>query len=166
MRIETTKRNLYKWEELNDKAKENAVDELYDINIDFEWWYHFCEDAENIGLKITEWDLGRSNYCHGAFVLSAEEVAANIFRDHGINCETYKTATDFMKKHDPLFAAYLDTEDGEDELLELEQDFLLSLCEDYLVILSKEYEYRISDEAIIETIKANEYEFTGAGKLS
>jgi len=32
-------------------------------------------------------------------------------------------------------------------------------------MLQKEYEYQMSDEAIIETIEANEYEFTENGKL-
>ena len=33
------------------------------------------------------------------------------------------------------------------------------------IILQKEYEYQTSEEAIIETIKANDCEFTEDGKL-
>jgi len=32
-------------------------------------------------------------------------------------------------------------------------------------MLQKEYEYETSEEAIVETIKANEYEFTEDGNL-
>ena len=41
-----------------------------------------------------------------------------------------------------------------------------ALLNDYLSLLSNEYEYLISDEAIKETITANEYEFYENGKLS
>ena len=51
------------------------------------------------------------------------------------------------------------------ELDTLEYNFQQSLSEDYLSMLKKEYEYKTSEEAIIETIKANDYEFTEDGKL-
>jgi len=38
------------------------------------------------------------------------------------------------------------------------------LKKEYLSILKKEYEYLTSKESLIETIKANEYEFTAVGK--
>ncbi len=41
--------------------------------------------------------------------------------------------------------------------------FLNSLIEDYSIILQKESEYLMSNEAIIETIEANEYEFKANG---
>ena len=48
---------------------------------------------------------------------------------------------------------------------ELEADFLEALGKCYLKILEKEYEYRYSDEAIIETIEANDYCFLENGKM-
>ena len=59
------------------------------------------------------------------------------------------------------YAEYGDPEDLED----LNKEFLRSLCEDYRIILQKEYEYLTSEEAIIETIEVNEYEFTEEGEL-
>ena len=49
--------------------------------------------------------------------------------------------------------------------IELEEDFNKSLAGDYLKMLKDEYEYQSSEEAIIETIEANEYEFTADGEL-
>lgn len=46
---------------------------------------------------------------------------------------------------------------------ELEDDFIHEIGQCYLTILRNEYEWRISEEAIIETIEANEYEFTEDG---
>lgn len=45
------------------------------------------------------------------------------------------------------------------------QEWLLEHLDSILDGLRKEYEYQLSDEAIIETIGANEYDFTADGKL-
>jgi hypothetical protein len=44
-------------------------------------------------------------------------------------------------------------------------EFKRDLLEDYRLILRDEVEYLLSDEAIEENIKANEYEFTEEEKL-
>lgn len=162
--MRTIRIKLYKFSELNEDAKQKAIEHLWDINVDSEHWYSgIMDDAENIGLKITDSD---EQYVKGEFTLAANEVAANIFRDHGETCETYKTAQSFMAEWQPIFDKYMDTEDGEDKLMDIEDEFRKSLCEDYRIMFSKEYEYMTSKQAIIETIEANEYEFTKDGKLS
>ncbi len=55
--------------------------------------------------------------------------------------------------------------DNIEELENDEDEFLKELLEDYRIILQKEYEYQTSEEAIIGTIEANEYEFTQDGKM-
>jgi len=57
--IETT---VYKFDELSDEAKQQSIENLYDLNVDYEWWDCTYEDAENIGLKISEFDLDRASY--------------------------------------------------------------------------------------------------------
>jgi len=54
---------------------------------------------------------------------------------------------------------------NEDESTELEEDFLEALLKLYLKILKQDAEYRESKEAIIESIKANDYLFFEDGKL-
>jgi hypothetical protein len=171
MRVIETK--VYKFDELSDEAKEKAIEKLSDINVDYEWWNGVYMDAENIGLKIDEFDIDRGSYAHGNFTLSANEVAQNILNDHGENCETYKTAENFMKEWQPIFDSYMDSlspdyesQESEDKLNDLESEFLKSLLEDYRIMLSHEYDYLTSAEAIRETIEANEYEFTEDGKLA
>jgi hypothetical protein len=173
MRTEMTMRTLYKFDELSDEAKEKAIERLADINVDYEWWKGIYEDASNIGLKLTAFDIDRGSYAEGNFTLSAEEVAANIIRDHGEMCETYKTAENFLKEHDPVYADYMDEKsenyesgESEDKLQEMESEFLKSLLEDYRIMLSHEYDYLTSEEAIKETIEANEYEFLDNGDMA
>ena len=160
--------NVYEFDELIEKAKENAINKLADINVDYEWWDLTYDDAENIGLKLKTFDLDRNRHATGELILSATEVAANVIRDHGDQCETYKTAQEFLDEQNKYPMPDDDSDEfsvWEDKMLELEDEFLKSLLEDYSIILQKEYEYLTSEEAIIESIKANDYVFDENGNL-
>ena len=172
--MRTIRTKVYKFSELSDKAKQKAIEKFYDINVDYDWWESVYEDAENIGLKITGFDLDHN--CTGQFTEDAYKVAQNIRKEHGESCETYKTAYDFLTKYDELVVKYSDGKrtnivaegneyDFDNEADDLEADFLKSICEDYRILLRQEYEYRQSKDAIIETIEANEYEFKADGSL-
>jgi len=52
MRIDTVKTKVYKFNELNDEAKEKAIMDLHDINTDFDWWCFVFDDAIEIGKII------------------------------------------------------------------------------------------------------------------
>jgi hypothetical protein len=166
--MRTIRTKVYKFDELSNEAKEVAIEKLWDINVDYEWWESIYEDAKNIGLELTDFEFDSASFVRnveGQFILSASEVAANIFRDHGENCETYVTANGFMHEFTPIFSQYVETEEGEDELIKIETDFLNELLNDYKNLLQTEYEYQTSRKAIVETIEVNEYEFYANGKL-
>jgi len=101
--MKTIEIKLYKFSELSKEAKQKAITELCDINVNYDWRESSYEDAKNIGLKITGFDLDREGYCNGEFLLSANEVCQNIFNEHGEMCETYKTAESFMEEWQPVF---------------------------------------------------------------
>jgi len=170
--MRTIEINIYQFNELSEEAKEKALLNLSDINIDYEWWSSTYEDAKQIGLNITSFDLDRNRHCKGVFDLSASEVAQNILNEHGEDCRTYKTADAFMAEWDPIFSDYMDESSEnyesaglENKLMEIEAEFLNSLLSDYAMMLQEECDYLQSDEAIIETIEANEYEFNEEGEL-
>ena len=170
MRQETI--NLYSFNELSEEAKQKVIEKSYDINVNYNWWKNTYEDAKNIGLKINSFDLERNRHAKGDFLYSACEVAANILKEHSENCETYKTAENFLKEWQPIFndytneeSEYFESREAEGKLQDIESDFLESLLEDYAMILEKECQYLMSKEAIIETIEANEYEFYEDGTL-
>ena len=171
--MRTIEVKIFKFNELNEKAKQNTISNLSDINIDHNWWEFIYEDAENIGLKIMSFDLDRNRHAKGEFILNAPEVAQNILSNHGKECETYKTAESFLEVWQPIFNAYMDEEsekyessESEDEMQELEDDFFNSLLEDYSIILQNACDYLQSDESIIDTIEANDYEFTEDGEMA
>lgn len=163
----------YSFYELSEDAKEKAIQNLWDINVNYDWWEFIYKDAERIGLKITGFDI--NSYCEGHFILDSLDVCKEIFKKHGEDCETFKTAQQFTVDRDNLVAKYSDgknleivTEDEyefDSDCDELEKEFLKSLLEDYRIILQKDYEYLTREKAIQETIESNDYEFTDDGKL-
>jgi len=163
MRTITTHTDAYKFDELSDDAKEKAIANLYDINISSDWCDSVYDDAKTIGCTIKEFDTGRRSYCK-LVCNDAHETADLIIANHGETCDTRKLADEYLKAHANLGR----DEDGDiftDLLEDLDAEFVRALGEEYLSLLRKEYEYLTSEDAIVETIKANEYEFTEDGKL-
>ena len=174
--MRTVETQVYKFAELSEDAKEMAVSLLSDINVRDEWWDSVYEDAARIGLHIEGFGLDRSRHAVGSFVLAADDVARAILSEHGDVCDTWALATAFLSSRDELVQRYSDgvntsvvaegnEYDFDNELDELEAEFLSDLLEEYSLMLQRECEYLQSDEVIIETIEANEYEFTESGKL-
>jgi hypothetical protein len=173
--MRTVRTKVYKFDELTSEAKKKAISQFLDTNVDYDWWKFVYDDAKTIGLKINGFDIGRGNYCKGELINSAIETANLIKLNHGDNCETYKTAVHFISQWNELVQKHSDgitldkvSEENEyefdKEVEGIENDFTKSICEDYRIILQKEYEYLTSEEAIIESIISNEYEFTKGGK--
>lgn len=145
--MRTKSYNVYKFDELSEEAKERALDSLRNVNFERDWWDVVYEDAKNIGLEIIDFDL-EGNACNGKLVESMTVVADNILREHGESCDTYEIAVDYKGEPD-----------------DFEGIFLIELLRCYLGMLKKEYEYLTSTQAIVDTINANEYEFTEDGKI-
>lgn len=164
MRTETIE--IFKFEELSPEAQQKTIKELWDLNVDHEWWDMTYEDAKTIGLKIDGFDIGRGNNIDTEMLYGGSEVAEGIIEEHGEGCQTYVIA----KKHEQLFKdldkKYADNEeltDFEEESFELDSDFKEELQAEYLNMLHRESEYLMSEEAIKQTIVSNEYEFTVEG---
>lgn len=166
--IETT---VYTFAELSEQGKQQAINNLSSINIDFDWWQYTYLDAKNVGININNFELDRTI---DIGMYDYQETANKIMKEHGETCDTHKNAKQFIKERDALVSKYSNggnkvPEENENdfdcELDELESEYKKSLEEDYLSMLRNEYEYLSSREAIIETIEANDYEFTEDGKL-
>lgn len=170
MRTYTITRTVYKYEELSDMAKEKVLMDLSDGNVDCDWWDSTYEDAATIGLNIIEFDLVRGRSCKGLWMMDALDMAEAIIKNHGDACETHKDAMAFL--HD-LAEAWMEHDEegfeyGYDETSDFEgasEDFRQVILDDYWKILKEEYEYLTSEEAILETIEANDYEFTAEGRI-
>ena len=161
--------NLYEFSELDKHIQEKVIQQNNDINFHSNWWEYIYLDAEEIGLKITGFELDNGNYCNGEFISNYYDTANLIIKNHGENCNTYKTAANFLKEYTLKSELVGDNDNpfnsGVSEIEHLQQQFLDDLLYDYLTILKTEYEYLTSDEAIIETIEANGYTFEANGTM-
>jgi hypothetical protein len=174
-RIDTVETEVFMFNELSEESKEAALAKLYDLNIDHDWWSMTYEDAANAHLDIDSFDLDRHSIT-GSFKASPEDTAEKIISEHGKGCDTLATAREYMANRAKLVEKYSDgiqkdivAEDNEYdfdyECDELDSDFNQSILEDYRIMLSHEFEYLTSEEAIVETINANAYEFEADGTL-
>src|ERR1044072_87684 len=152
---------VYSFEELPEDIQQKILKDNYDMNVKFGNWYESVyEDAKEVGLKITGFDIDRGAYCEGEFISTAEETANLILENHGKECETYKTAFGFIEDRSSL-VDQMDSDGDElesnykSDIEELEEEFLKSIIEDYRIMLQKEYEYLTSEEAKKEAIEAN-----------
>lgn len=182
MRTFITETTVYNFEELSDDAQRKALENLWDLNVDYDWWDSTYEDAARIGLKITEFDTYHG-IIDGELTEYLLDCCKLIRREHGKECETFKTAAEYLDTYIKAFKEWLPLQDKEDyehwkvvnwleefrfsdEADEITRDFTKALLEDYLIILRREYDYLTSEESVKESILANEYEFTEDGKLN
>lgn len=167
---------VYAFDDLDDDAKEVARNWWREGAFDYDWWDSIYSDAETIGLKITSFDLDRNRHATGEFKYfgGAEQCAELILENHGKDCETYKTAKQYLADLAKL-NEQIESVDGDDETNceyevwqdkrgELNDEFLQSLLEDYSIMLQHESEWMVEDEQCDDTIRANEYTFTETGE--
>jgi hypothetical protein len=176
---------LYYFNELSEEAQEKALEELWDINVDHEWWDHTYDDAKTIGLVIDEFDLDNRKKISGSLKEDFLDCCRLIRANHGKDCETFKTAHGHLKEWAKVFAIWRESELQEDadnyegftvsdwlyefnesdEAAELTKDLEKDLLEDYLLMLSEEYDFLTSKEQVKGSIlaRANEYTFTEDG---
>lgn len=151
MRKETIVKTWLTFDELSEKGQAKALSDNYNINVSDSFWYEsIYEYTKEINCKINGFDIDRGSYCELEFTANVEDVANAIIKNHGESCDTYKLAKTFLS--DSLLQSNLSYQ-------ELCDEFKKDLSEEYLSILRREYEYLTSDEAIKETIEANEIEF-------
>lgn len=137
----------YLFDELEEEAKEAARYWFRTDYPDYDWWECIYEDAANVGLKITSFELYRGGDIDGHCTEEAKRVARNIYMEHGLECRTWKTARSWLYQHE-----------WDDD------QFTREILYDYLFMLRDEYEYLFSDEQVDESIRANEYLFTESGR--
>ena len=160
---------LYQYDELSESSQQTALKYFSDINVHYPWYDFTYEDAINIGLKITSHDLYHHDI-EGKLTLDIEDSIEKILSTHGKICDTYKLALDYKDHLTEIqnrmsYASESKLIALEKAVEELTTEYEHNLLEEYLLMLRREYAYLTSQEAIEETIRANEYDFTKEGKL-
>ena len=178
----------YSYDELSDKAKENAVNH-YMEGLVGDWWHENAyDDAKEFCLDIQEFDIYR-NYCNAKFVYDADETAKAII--DGAGGRLFDIAEDYQKEVSELFKGYSDYDkyqewlrerdytlddlefedwvieetDYQDDKESAGNEFLRELEEYYLSYLKTDYEYLHSEEYIEDFYELNDYLFDINGKV-
>jgi len=157
--MKTIKIKLYDFKELPEDIQEKVINNLSDINVDYDWWDFIYQDAKDIGLEISSFDIYQKEI-DGELIDSIDGIIKAIMKNHGKETDTYKLAEKYQAMYEKQGQ---DISDDLDE--EWHIDFRHDLLECYLSMLEKECEYLESREAIIETIEANEYTFEADGTM-
>ena len=175
MRIIETK--VYRFKELDEQAKEKAIENNREIFVEDSWWDFITYDLEVFGLKLEEFDLGRRDYVKLEMYYALDKICEKIIENCGDTTEIYKIAERYSKEYkliqdDMESLNDMDTDKDEHDLTrllhkseDLEEEFLKEMSEEALSMLKNEYEYLTSEECIIDMFEAIEYEFKEEGKL-
>jgi cupin superfamily acireductone dioxygenase involved in methionine salvage len=145
---------VYKFDELSRRAKDKVLADMADINVDHGWWEDLIEDAKNVGLEVGEFKDVYSKI-EINFIGMVKETLEAIVKNYGEETETWKLANGYLNED------LTNVEEDTDLYNEIKDE----LGDAYLRILSENYDYLTSTGSIIETIEANEYEFTKNGEL-
>jgi len=169
--MKTIETIVYSFNELDEKAKLKAIEKHRYFYVQGDWWKNVYESAEEIGLKITGFDLDRNKYIDGEFIKDAESVADYILQEFGETCQAYKVADNYQKQRENIltnaekdeFGDFSDLYTLDNQLDALDTELRNDLLNYYLKCLQLEYEYYISDEFISEFLTNNEYNFLQDG---
>lgn len=174
-----------KYNELTDEQKQKAISRMRDINVDHDW-YESCYDTIVEGGKLLGFDIkvkgfsldyGRGDYIElsgtyrykpGCIEATKDWPALRLIA-HGlvrVQCEHfYKLEASLNpSRYRPKGTSFTVYKNGH----EYDDSALGTVLRDFeewaFRLLYEEYEWMTSDEAIIEAIEANEYEFTVADR--
>ena len=188
MRTETITRELYTFTELDDDAQQRAIEKLWDLNVGHDWWDCTYETittaARCLGIDCTvegfDLDRGQSVDLRGGYsyrkgwraALRAEfggALLATLVKI-GEELQAAQRRAFYLARvelhpvrHGTAYTVYSKsgayvTDDLADALRSFEH---WAWC-----LLRDEFEHLTSDDAIKETIEANEYEFDANGDLA
>ena len=182
---------VYEFQELSTKAKRKVINDFQNINVDYEWhepeidyWqeklkeYGFnnpkiyfsgfysqgdgaCFDFN--GLDIEKIWTHYNQVKHSAWLKSY--LCECAFKTH-TSCSRYSHANTRMVVCDYYSnKVYPRLNKAIREFEIWLEGFRIDLCQEIYSSLQKEYESLTTEEAIIDTIKCNDYEFTAEGKI-
>jgi len=163
--MKTIEIKVYRFEELDKQTKEKVIENYRYINVDNTFWYDCIkEEFNSLGLEIKEFDLDRGNYAK-IYIDNFEDTSNYIIKEFGDSVLIKQTAKNYINEYEKIQANFKEDEDIEREVELLDDQYEKEYSEDILSYLRSSYDWEISDEAITETIEANDYDFTTDGKI-
>jgi len=165
--------NTYFFNELNDTAKETALNDHRYFLGNFGWWEDTILDAKlSFGINIKSFEFETSQKIDIEFSETLEKIAKEIIAQWGDNTALNKDAHCYLQSRQKTYAEaekdengdVLDSELLEEKLDENDNAFKDDICQTYLNMLEEEFEWLISDECIGDHLQGMECEFLENGK--
>lgn len=192
MKTVTITKELYNYDELPEDIKEKVINNLYDINVDYNWWdfdghtgftakeikryrldINHCTDL--LKFKEMYFDLDRGSYIQFVDAEFVHDETARKFlgipkrlweeTNFIINDQPYRE-TNTRLEYEPGYARdYKDFTPKQEEILDRAVERFADKIHQALSDLRHEWEYRTSRKAIEETIECKEYTFNLDGEI-
>jgi len=163
--MKTIEIKVYKFDELDKQTREKVIENYRFINVEDTFWYDWIkEDFNRLGLEIQEFDLGRRNYAK-TYIDNFKDTSESILQEFGDSVGVKQTAKNYLDEYEKILSNFKEDEDIERELEILDEKYEKEYSEDILSYIRLNYEWEINDEQIINTIEANDYDFTTNGKI-
>ena len=172
--MESVEVKTFSYDELTEEQQEKVLEEHRYINTEGGWWHEYLTDGHGeffgkelreIGIEYEQiyFDLGRGSYLYldGGYIFNdrlflkhagydLRKAESRAFIDSGLCIASYHRSYGYTKNL--IKCEYT-------EIAELTK-VLNDKLNEFLVQLHKEYQYATDDEAVIETIRANEFRFS------
>jgi len=191
MKTITKKYKVYNFNELNEAAKEKAIENNRDINVDYEWFDgeedYFKEDMDKLGFQVDKIYF-TGFYSQGDGACFEGQIKVYDYLKYNKKLSKFKNLGKTAKEEDLTVTIkhsghychensmdfeddsyYLSKELTEKQIKELDQviEEIKTLSKQQAIKLyanlEKQYEYLTSSKAIIETIELNDYTFLEDG---
>lgn len=163
--MKTIEINVYKFEELDEQTQRKVIENYRYINVEDTFWYDFIkEDFIRLGLEIRSFDLDRGSFAE-IHIEDFEQTSKSIIKEFGDSVAIKQTAKNYLDKYNKIQANFKEDEDIEKELEILDEEYQREYSADILSYLRDDYDYQVSDDAVIDTIEANGYNFTWYGEI-
>ena len=174
--MRTIEVNLYEFEELSTEAKEKAIEKNRHINVDYDWYDWITEGMCEVGVKINSFDIYYKTI--DITIEYSEDTALKAIENYNEGNGLVEISKKFIEDRDALIkklgegndiAGYSVKDEFIDEYDEeieyLKKQYRREVSEEILSWLIEDYEYLQTNDAIAETLIANEYEFTEDGAI-
>lgn len=179
--METKTYNVYKFNELPDDAKAKALENLRDINVDHDGWHDWI--IEDWTEKLESLGYNDAKISYTGFYSQGDGASFSCT----VNLEKWLIVKKLKSKYQKALKEY-QTDDvsikinnqghySHEFMMTIDSDNLSDALEEIILMdardqarsiyseLKSEYEGAQTDEAVIETIEANDYDFTLNGKI-
>ena len=163
--MKTIEIKVYKFDELDKQTREKVIENYRYINVEDTFWYDWIkEDFIRLGLEIQGFDIGSGNAVK-IYIDNLEETSKSILHEFGDSVAIKQTAKNYINEYEKIQANFKEDEDIEREVELLDEQYEKEYSEDILSYIRLNYDWETSDEAIYQTIEANDYNFTWNGEI-